>query len=236
MTFDDLYEQLKFDSDDRAADYQQAARRWLNLARSTIVDFGQWKSALDTEASLTTSAATTTGVYSIGAFEFIHGLYMYDQSTNSVIVHESLSTAGRIDPDRSVTGPPTIWADAGADTSGNRQVYFWPVPDDTRTIDFHGYRQLADITDSDGTKSIDPFFGRLTEWQSCFSDGMRYYHDLNNNESAQQTFGQWGKFKNAIKRRHARNRLSLGAPISLRSIRGVRRILPGRLDPAHFRN
>jgi hypothetical protein len=175
------------------------------------------------------------GVDSDAIYDYVFGKYMYDQTSRLPIVHESISNQ-TLDPDRNVTGPPVIWADAGSDSSGNRRVQFWPIPEDTRTIEFPGYVRLTDIVPANDSLQVDPYFGPLVQWAPTFVAGMRYYHDQDNNEDASQLFGQRGVFRKLIRRQMARNRLSMASAMRLGVVTQGPQLPRGRLDPAHFDN
>ena len=243
MKISDLLDQMEANSGDDGGQYRNDARRWLNFTRSEIANAALWKMALRPEATFTTAAATTSGLYSLAdssesssGFEFIAGDKLFDQTNESPIFHESLGTTAEIDAAKGTDGPPTWWSDAGATSVGVRQVYLWPVPDGTYTILFHGYRMLSDIAAADDDKTADDFFGPISPWGACFIAGMRYYHDLNNNEEVNQMLIQERKFQKTIRRRLTQNRLSITATLRQKVVNTQIISTIGRFDPAHYQN
>ena len=243
MTFSDLLDQLAGGSGDDSGTYRTDARRWLNLARSEIANSQLWKTALRPEATFATAAATTSGIYSLAdtsesssGFEFIHGDALYDQTNKLIIQHESLGLTAAVDVAKETTGPPAYWADAGANSSGVRQVYLWPVPDGTYTILFHGYRMLDDVAAADDDLSVDRFFGTISPWAACFNAGMRYYHDEDNNEDANQLIIGDRRFRKMIDRRKSQNRLSVSGALRMRVVTTQNVGTIGRFDPSSYQN
>lgn len=237
MTFNDLIDQVAFDANDDAAEYTAAARRWLNLMRSDVAATTLWKTALNPVATITTAATTTSGIYSLTGYDFICGDYIFDETTRMAIEHNGLAQINIVDPAKNVFGPPQMWADAGMDTNGVRQIYLWPIPNDTRTIRFPGYRALVDIGESQLALDLDPYFGPLTPWAGAFSAGMRYYHDLNNNESAAQIQIQQAGFHRKINQRKSHNRLSLSSKVHMADVRAPLSVYGlGRFDPSVYPN
>jgi hypothetical protein len=233
MTYADLLDQIAYDAGDTSGEYRLRATHWLNLARGDIADRGKWRSAVDPTASITTSAATTSGIYTIGDYDYISGDFLYDETNNQPVQYESFSQVNVIDVQKTTTSSPDTWSDAGADSNGNRQIYLWPIPAGTYTIRFTGYRKLTDIVETD---SIDPFFGAITPWGPTFSAGIRYYHYQNNNEDASQIALQFKIFERFIKQRKRNNQLSPGATLRLGIVRTQAPIVTGRFDPAHYSN
>ena len=238
MNFGDLLDQIAENADDNTSTFRTSARRWLNFARSYIADRSPlWRTALDTTATFQTSAATTSGIYTIGAFQSISGDRFYDETNQNTIQHESLADLNSTDPAKTTTGPPAWWGDAGAVTaSGARRIYLWPIPNGTFTIRFGGYAEIADVTSAMDTDTVDAFFGMILPWGATFTAGMRYYHDLDNNEDVQQMALQLQAFNQLIKVRKSTNRLAPVSGIQSNVIRTRRVITAGRFDPAHFRN
>ncbi len=236
MTVGDLLDQVAFDAVDLEGDYRTAALRWLNLLRADMAAKGPWRGALDPVATITTAAATTTGIYAITGYTMVASEWMFDETTRFPVQYDSRAVVGFADPKKTVFGPPRIWTDAGASsTTGEYQVQLWPIPQDTRTIRFPAWRRLADLTSAQEALTVDPYFGFITEFQHVFEAGLRYHHDKNANESAQQIFGQRGVYKNALDQAFKSNRVS---PVTLKRLRPVAgsKMMRGRLDPAHFDN
>ena len=237
MTYADLLDQIAGNADDSTGTYRTSARRWLNLTRADIASRGYWRSALRNNAFIQTEANKAGGVFGIGtSYEFISGDYLYDETNNTVIVHESNQDILGNDPDRSVTGQPSIWCDAGQSNAGERQIRLWPRPDATLTISFTAYLRLTDVTPNEDNDTEDNFFGKILLWGPCFAAGMRYYADLDNNEEVTQSALQRQAFDNLVRQRMRANNV---APLSSNRIHPVKgTVLPtlGRLDPAHFSN
>jgi len=224
------------DSGDQGANYRANAILWLNLARQESVLRGSWKSAKNSESSLLTDA-NTTGIYVLAGIDEVIGGQMYDTTANSVIERDTENTLMRMQVRPIVYGPPVYWADSGMTTAGDKQIRFWPIPDDVRTINYIGSKGLTDITASDEMLTVDPYFGSLSGVGSMLQAGLRYYHDVNNNEDvgtigrSQGTFykaiilasGQSGIDNNSSTRMHPVNRRG-GYSAS------------GRFDPGHYGN
>jgi hypothetical protein len=236
MTIGELLDHTAFNTDDDDGDYRAAMRRWLNLTRSWISDESSWKHALDSSASFNTSAATTDGIYTLDGYEFIAGDALFDETQSHKIRHESMTDMLAADADKSVTGPPDVWADAGMNSNGVRLIYLWPIPSDVRTISFRGYRNLTDLTEDREVLSVDPFFGPVAKWQSTFEEGLRYYQMRHDGDGFQVVVGQRGVVKSKIREMKKRDRLSIGT-LRLGSAARVQDIANlGRFYPAHFSN
>jgi hypothetical protein len=239
----DVLDQLAFDSGDDGSGYTAASRRWLNAARADIADECMWRQAMRSDAQIVTAAATTSGLYDLTdsstgkKYQQILSDHLHDETNNRTIRHESFGSLRIADADKSVTGKPDFWADAGMDASGNREIYLWPVPDGSYTISFPGYLLLTDITESDDTATEDPFFGPISPWFGTFVAGARFYHDLNNNEDAAITARQEFRFRERIRIRKKNNRVSPTAAMSMRVVntRQLRRV-GARANPAHYDN
>jgi hypothetical protein len=232
----DLLDQIVADSGDEAASYRTNARRWLNLARSYISDRGPWRSALVID-SFTTSAATTDGLYTLNGYDHISGQFLYDETNRRTIRQVSLTEILESDQDRTVTGMPAVWADAGSDTNGNKRIMLWQIPSDTFTIRFLGYKLLTDLTVGNDSLQVDPFFGPISPWAACMAAGMRYFHDLNNNEDVGQIQMQQVTFERHIGRRQAANKIAkTGGAGEPRPWYQKSPATHGLLDPAHYDN
>jgi hypothetical protein len=243
MTISELLDQVVFDAGDEDTAYRIAARRWLNLTRSDLANRVLWKWAARSAATLTTSAATTSGIYSLvdaatssTGFEFIMGDRFYDETNSNVVSHDSMMTLDGADPDKSTTGQPTVWSDAGTTSAGVRQIYLWPIPDGTYTLRFNGYVLLTDVTDANDPDSADPFFGPISPWASTFTAGLRFYHDMNNNEDTNQVLLAKRLFDDQVTQRIKNNRLSLAEPLRMKVIKTQEIETMGRFDPGHYSN
>jgi len=225
VTVQDLLNQIAGNAGDSGADFAADARRWLNLTRSYIAGEAVWKWAMRDPATITTAAATTSGLYNLtdsitaASYAFVAGDLLFDQTNENTISYESLGTLLQADHDKSTTGPPTRWADAGQDGSGNRQIYLWPVPDDAYTVVFPAYLLLTDLTSDNDGDDADAFFGPISPWGACFAAGMRYYNDLDNNESDTAIALSDSRFKRHVNRMKAQNRPSPTASLPARIVR-----------------
>jgi hypothetical protein len=234
MNVGDLLNQVAYDAGETSGEYREAARRWLNLTRAEIADWGLWRSALKTD-TFATAAATTSGIYPMTGYQALSLDTMYDETNNGPITHEAIKTLRDIDPDKSTTSSPYHWAEMGQDQAGEWNIYLWPIPDGAYTIRFQGYAHLDDLEDED--LEIDPFFGRLLPWSSTFAAGMRWYHDKNNNEEANQLLVSRNEFVRQVQRRATKNALAPATALRMRNIRSNAPFPgPGRLNPAHFDN
>lgn len=240
MTFADLYQVIERQIGDDSAD-RTTHRQWLNLARTYIAGFTVWPQALNNNASLSIDGRAS-GEYVLATpdcdqtYENISGDYIYDTSESLFAQHESRTFQGLSDPQRTVDGPPIVWADAGANASGERLIRFYPVPRDTRTYRFAGWKRLTDITVSNDTDTLDPYFGPLAVWQACFIEGIKYYANDDDNESATQTEHKRRVFERMIKHRMRASGVGRTNRMLLRNWK-ERGMLPrARLDPAHFNN
>jgi hypothetical protein len=223
MTFADLLSEVAAQAGDTSAAFRVQARRWLNFTRAYIADRAEWRTALNADVTITTAAATTDGLYSLTGYERVSGDYLYDETNEYPILPESLSALQAHDPDKSVTGNPEWWADAGVDSDDNRQIYLWPIPDGAYVIRYAGYEVLTDIGEDDEQLSVDPFFGELTPWSPCLMAGLRYHMDLDNNEDAVQIAMQLKVFEGHIKRRKAKNSAAPHIGLRLANVRSRRR-------------
>jgi hypothetical protein len=142
------------------------------------------------------------------------------------------------DPAQVVTGPPNHWSDAGVNDEDEPLIYLWPIPEGNYTIRFRGYKALSDLGTDNKEDSVDPFFGKISEWGACMSAGIRYYHELDDNESAESIVSSKALFDKAIDVRRKVNRASVNAGTRMRNVRtgGRNRPRPGRFNPAHFDN
>lgn len=238
MTFKTIIDVIVHRAGDDSGSYRDKVRDWLNMARSRIAGSHSWRAGVGVNQAITTSAVTTSGIYDIGsANEGVLGQTMYDETSNQVIEFDSFSSLKEIDPDKSTTGPPAFWADAGVTSAGIRQIYLWPIPAATYTIRFTSVKQVADITESDEDVTVDPFFGAILPWAECFEAGLDYYYDKDNNEDANQVLLKLGVFERAIKRRKASEGVSA---TSARVLYNVRKsgsgAWSGRFPPAHYNN
>ncbi len=226
MTVQDLLTQAANNAGDSSGDFTNDARRWLNLTRSYIASECLWKRAMRDPVTITTSAATTNGIYTLREsgtdYDFVAGDLLFDESNDRVIRHESLGTLRSADMDRSTTGSPDWWGDAGDDGNGLRQIYLWPVPDGTYTITFPAYLLLTDLSASNDGLSEDPFFGPISPWAACFASGMRFFYDQDNNESDTALELSERRFRRLIKRRMAYNTISPNSSLKSRAIRTQR--------------
>jgi hypothetical protein len=236
MTFGELLDSIAFDAADTDGAYRTRALTWLNLARSHASNFAMWRSAIDPDVELTTAAATTDGLYSItGGYDQISGSFLYDETNENTIRHESFATLNAVDQAKETVAEPDWWADAGHDSNGDPQIYLWPVPDGTYTIRLAAYKTVTDITDED--LAVDPYFGPLAPWAPAIMAGIRYYADLNNNETPQQSVAQLQVFERMVKLRARKNGANTGT-LKLKNVRSIASSSTGmgRFNPSHYNN
>ena len=238
MTFATLIDVVVHRAGDDDGRYRIRVRDWLNLVRSKIAGSHSWRSGIGPSQAITTSAATTSGIYGIGATnEGVIGDQMYDETSNAVLTFESYDALKAADPDKSVTGPPAYWADAGISSSGARQVYLWPIPAATYVIRFTSIKQVQDITEADEGLTVDPFFGTILPWAECFEAGLDYYYEKDTNEDANQILLKYQQFEKAISRRKASEGASATSARRLANVRNqASGAMTGRFPPAHYNN
>ena len=119
----------------------------------------RWRTAMVADDTFTTTSATKLysliGLASSQKYEHLTSQWLWDVTNNGFISVDTLGLLNSIDNDQSVTGPPTKWADAGADSNQVKQIYLWPIPGGTYTIRFAAYKLLSDVTSSDDDASND---------------------------------------------------------------------------------
>ena len=236
MTVKDLLDQIVAVSADDSGAFRTNALRWLNLTRSYISSKGTWRSAMVADATLTTAAATTDGLYVLEGYEHLVNDYLYDETSDATIQHESFATMNGIDPGKETTGTPAWWGDAGVDTNDNRQIYLWPIPDAAYTIRYAGYKVLSDLSSTDESLSIDPFYGAISPWAAALTQGLRWYYDQDNNEDANIIFAGKRMLDNMIRDRKNEQRISRSAGLKLGNIKTSKPGVIGRFPPANFNN
>lgn len=236
MTFGDLIDTVVSDSGDAGAAYRANAIRWLNLARQEAAALGSWKSAKNSASSFQTDG-NTSGIYLLADIDEVIGGQMYDTTSNTVIERDTENTLMRVNVNPPTSGPPVLWADSGMTASGEKQIRLWPAPDDVRTINFLGTRALTDITSANESMSVDPFFGPIVGIGAMLQAGLRYYHDVNNNEDVSVTGRSQGTFHKLIRVMSGMSGVDPNAssrmePVNRRGMFTTR----GRLDPGHYGN
>jgi len=236
MTHADLINEVVAQAGDSGATYRAQVIRWYNLVRSHIADQGRWRTAFDPDTTITTSSATTDGIYSLTGYETVSGDFMYDETNEAVLRYSPFSSLNATDPNKDTTGNPEFWSDAGVDSSGNRQVYFWPIPDGTFTIRYAAYKLLTAIESTDETDTVDDYFGPIAPWAACFQAGLRYHMALDDNEDAMSIQSAWAAFNRLIAARRATNSVSPQGSFSLANVRSMGSPVYGRLDPSHYNN
>jgi hypothetical protein len=237
LTYKDLIDTVVMDSGDAGTNYRVNALRWLNLARQDAVAMGSWKSAKNSAATLTTNAAQTDGIYALTGIDEVIGGQMYDQTAHSVVERDTENLIMRMEVNPDQFGPPVLWADAGMTSAGEKQIRFWPIPEDERILAFLGTKALTDITSDQEALTIDPYFGALTGVGTMLQAGLRYYHDLNNNEDVSTIGRSQGTFHKMIKALSGQSGVDANAgtrldPVNRRSFK----LASGRLDPGHYGN
>jgi hypothetical protein len=238
MTFKTLIDVIVSRSGDDSGTYREQIRNWLNLTRSIAASQHTWRSSVDSTLSITTAADTTSGIYSLGSnVEYVVGSYLYDETNNNVISHESLADTQLIDVDKDTTGDPDWWADAGMNSSGNRLIYLWPIPDGTYTIRFTGLKRITDIEEGDESLTVDPYFGPLSPWAGALEAGLDYYYRKDNGEEVNGELVADRMFMRAIKDRKRAEGAGGNARIRLQNVRQRgSSVMRGRFDPAHYNN
>lgn len=237
MTVGDLLNNLVRDSGDTGTAYRTSALNWLNLVRQRAAVMGSWRSAKNVDATFTTSASNTTGIYELEGSMSIIGDRIYDQTNNIVIYRDTEGTLMSFDANRDEFGFPSLWADAGMTAGGTNQIRLWPTPNGPFVIRYSGVKTLTPITTED--VAIDPFFGDLDQVGYMLADGLTYYHLKNNDEADAATVAMaFNMFKkSAIESSTAGAVDPLGSsrlePV-LRSARNQMAV--GRLDPSHYDN
>jgi len=240
MTYGDIMANAGFDAGDTSADYQTAVLQWVNTVRNMIYVRGPWASTVRSNVSFTTSAATTSGIYTLqdesgNKYTSLASDSMFDQTNEQTIRHESLARTWEVDHARTTPGSPSWWADAGLSTDGDKQVQLWPVPNGTYVIIFIGRPRMVDIT-STGV-SVDPYFGQINQWAEVLTEGVRIYHDINNNESASQIVYQRRAFEAAIKLKKTTERMTVTSTDRLAPVNAqTNHQQLGRLDPSVYSN
>jgi hypothetical protein len=241
VTFDTILTLVGFDAGDTGAEYKNRARDWLNIVRSEIADEAQWRWALRPEGTLDTVADQAyynlTDASTGDKYDHIAGDFIYDQNNDTNITYEAFGPLHAQDQDLDITGPPAIWSDAGATSSGDRQIILWPVPDSAYTLVFPGVVLFSDITESDDSATVDPFFGPIAPWNATFMAGMRWQYAVNNNEDPNQILLYERMFRSKIRKRMSKNRVSPTSAVRNKVVNRLnRRSMMGRLDPSRFAN
>lgn len=234
MTVKDLLDQITFGSGDSTGEYRLAALRWLNLSRSEAASMTRWATAVDENASFDTTSNNTTGVYELAGYDAVLGDFLYDETNNEVIRHESYQLTHATDPDQSVNGPPIWWSHAGMTSTGVMQVSLKPIPLATYTIRYPGYRRLTDFGSADEGLEIDPYFGPISPWASAFAAGMRYYRDLDDNAEINAATSH-ASFIHLVRMRMRQNNLGYQT-LRAQDVRAPGAVAMGRFDPAHYNN
>lgn len=238
MTVANLLDHIVHGADDSTGEYRTAVLRWLNLCRSEAYGETSWVTAVQPDATISTSAAQTDGLYELDDHEHVVHPRMWDETNEDTLKYESYSALQSIDPNKQTTGPPTYWSDAGIEntTSGDRVLYLWPIPDATYVIRFSGYRKYKDLLSSEESLTTDPIFGDVGAWGSAFAAGMRYYQDSDNNESVNQTVVQERRWRRLLRGMKSRNGVLPNVAMGLADVRHVSQVGMGRFDPSSFNN
>jgi hypothetical protein len=237
VTYKDLIDTLVRDSGDEGAAYRTNAYRWLNLVRQEAMMRGSWSSGKDSVATFDTDPLVTNGIYALVGYASVMGDEMYDQTNDCVIRRDTENTLKAFDANANENGPPTLWADSGMNSAGETQIRLWPIPAEVLKIAFLGQKSLTDITSAQESVSIDPYFGALSSIGAMLQFGLRYYHDLNNNEDYVQVRGSKAAFYDAIKLYSAGTTADSVKSSRLEPVGRRPNVRPyGRLDPSHFNN
>ena len=251
MTYGELLSEIAAQAGDTSSRFRTQARLWLNLSRAHIADEANWRTAFVADVPLTTVADTALyklreydsvlGTYTY--FEAISGQYIYDETNTKPIEYQPFSELQAIDPNQEVTGQADYWGDAGVESIEGgiaptyaRQIYLWPIPDSAYTLRYPAYKRLDDVDSSMEGNSNDVYFGPVLPWSHTFMSGMRYFMDMDNNESAEQIALQRRAFTDAIRLRKKNNTLAPHAGGSLMVTRTTSITQTGRFDPSHYNN
>ncbi len=241
MTYGDLIAAIVRDSGDEGVNYAANAYRWLNFARQEASVRGSWPSAKQSEATFMTDAGNTTGIYPLisgtTAYDQVVGADMYDATNDCVIRRDTENTLKSFDANANQFGPPTLWSDSGMSSGGDKQVRFWPIPEAAYEIHFLGSVALGDVTSAMAATDLDPYFGPLSSVGGMLFAGLRYYHDLNDNQDVGQVSRSRAAFYDAIKMYAAADgadsvKMSRLEPVGRRPYAKP----TARLDPSHFNN
>jgi hypothetical protein len=236
LTFGDLLDNLERAADDSSDDYRAAARTWLNLVRAHVKKRARWRSSV-TVGHFVTSSGVANGIYPLRHISKLAEDTLYDETNIQPVRHESHALLNSIDVNKTVTGPPSWWGDAGSDSAGERLIYLWPIPNGTFTIRYTGQGKLSNIEESEEDFKIDPFFGPVIDWSDVFEAGLMYHHRKDSNEDANQTFAALKIFDSLIDQSKGIDRVAPVSSIGLQNVRSrSRRRRTGRFDPAHFQN
>ena len=237
MTYKDLLDTLVIDAGDTGTTYRINAMRWLNLARQDSVARGSWKSAKNASGSFTTDAGNTSGIYTLIGIDEVIGGELYDTTHHNVINRDTDNVLQRMDVGLDETGPPVLWSDAGMSSAGEKQIRLWPVPLEAIEIVYTGTKALTDITENQELLTVDPYFGPLTACGSMLQAGLRFYHDLNNNEDVSTIGRSQTTFYKMISL--VSSQAGIDANTSTR-LDPVNRVMGysgrGRFDPGHYGN
>lgn len=238
MTYKNLIDALVRDSGDEGTAYKANAYTWLNFARQEASVRGTWPSSKNSEASFMTDAGNLTGVYSLVGYDNVIGDEMYDATNDCVILRDTENTLKSFDANANEFGRPTLWSQSGMTSDGEQKIRFWPIPDAAYDIHFLGSATLADITSAQEALTIDAYFGPLSSIGAMLMAGIRYYHDLNDNQDVIQVTNSRRTFYEAIKFYSSASgadsvKSSRLDPVGRRPF--YQRPL-GRLDPGHFNN
>jgi hypothetical protein len=235
MTFGDLINHITARAGDDTSEFRANVLRWLNLVRSDIADSHTWRCAFVADGSLTTSAATTDGLYALNStYEQVAGNRLYDETNNNIIFHESYALQNGVDVDKTTTGFPDWWSDAGLNAAGSRKIYLWPIPDGAYTIRIPHFKRLTDI--SDETVDVDPYFGLILPWARCMEAGLDYYWAEDDNESQTAIRDAYILFQAKIKQRKRQDTASPHGSLRLKNVRSSADKVTARFNPAHFDN
>lgn len=237
MTYRDLIDTLVRDSGDEGAGYRTNAYRWLNLARQEAAARGAWKSAKTSSATFTTDPLVTDGIYALAGFEQIVGDEIYDETHNNIIHRDTENELLAFQTTPTMFGFPVLWADSGMTTLGEKQIRLWPIPNFVSTIGFIGSKLLADVSADNEAVAVDPYFGPLSTVGAMLQKGLRWFHDINDNQDAGQIKDSERKFFGAIKIYGGKSGVDSVSSSRLEPVNRRPHTHPvGRLDPSHFSN
>lgn len=237
MTYGDLLNALTSTSGDKGTAYRVNAMTWLNLARQDAASIGSWKSTKNSEATLTTDAGNTTGIYELTGIDEVIGGEMYDTTSHNVVSADTENKIMRFEVTPNQFGPPVLFADAGMTALGEKKIRLWPIPDDVRVLAFLGGVALIDVTTANENVSIDPYFGPLSSCGTMLSAGLNFYRAVDDNEDIANIAKAESAFHAAIRRLSSQSGVDLNKGTALDAVnRRSVYIQRGRLDPGHYGN
>ena len=237
MTYKDLLDTLVVDSGDAGTTYRANAWRWLNLVRQDAALKGEWKSSKKSPGTFTTDPANTSGIYPLVGIDDVIGDEMYDDTHHLIIQRDTENMIYGLETTPYASTFPRLWADAGMSDAGEKRIRIWPPPTETFDISFIGRKALIDVSSANENATIDAYFGPLSSCGSMLAAGLRYYHDVNNNEDISTIGRSQGRFDKMISIASQSSGLDTNATSRMEPVNRRSYARPmGRFDPGHFSN